>query len=90
MTTRFDNPWFAVVLEQMWICRQATEVVAKCIDPQLLLDPQALTNYCLHPSEPRLNPLEFHGKRRLASPPWSPSSEHVQTGRVRPRRGTDA
>jgi len=63
------NPWFDTVLEQMWIVSQATDVMARCIDADLLSDPQALSDYCLKPTEQRLNPLEFHGKRRSAPPP---------------------
>lgn len=67
MKTNFSNPWVDAVIEQMWVYCQATEVLVKCIDAELLSDPQALTQYCLHPSEQRLNPLEFHGKRRSAA-----------------------
>jgi hypothetical protein len=63
MKPRFNNPW----LDAVWVYCQATEVLAKCIDAELLSDPLKVTQYCLHPSEPRLNPLEFHGKRRLAA-----------------------
>lgn len=69
MKTSFHNPWAEAVLEQMWVYCQATEVLAKCIDAEHLSDPQALTQYCLHPAEPRLNPLEFHGKRRSVEGP---------------------
>lgn len=55
MKSSFSNPWVDAVLEQMWVYCQVTEVVAKCIDPALLS------------SEQRLNPLEFHGKRRSAA-----------------------
>lgn len=68
MNARFDNPWFDAMLEQMWVYRQVTDVVAKTVGPDLQHDPQALTDRCLHPSEPRLNPLEFHGKRRPVAP----------------------
>ena len=64
----FNNPWIDAMLEQAWIVSQVTGTVAKCIDPELLSDAQALSDYCLHPSEERLNPLEFHGKRRDATP----------------------
>lgn len=67
MTSNFSNPWFDAMLEQMWIVRHATETAAKCIDPELISDPQALTDYCLEPTEQRLNPLEFHGRRRPQS-----------------------
>jgi hypothetical protein len=64
MGTRFSNPWADVVLGQMWIYCQVTAVVAKSIDAELLSDPRALARHCMQPSEPRLNPLGFHGKRR--------------------------
>jgi len=64
MRSSFPNPWAEVIIEQMGIVRQSTNVVARCIDPELLLDPQAVVEYRLHPSAERLNPLEFHGKRR--------------------------
>jgi len=64
MRSSFPNPWADVILAQMWFVWQTTDVVARCIDPELLLDPQAMVDYCLHPSAERLNPLEFHGKRR--------------------------
>lgn len=68
MRSSFQNPWAEVILNQTWIVWQTAEVVARSIDFELLLDPQALTDYCLNPSEKRLNPLEFHGKRRSPAP----------------------
>jgi hypothetical protein len=62
MRIRFDNPWGAV-REHLWLFDKACEMAAKCIDPELLLDPQAPSECCLQPPERRLNPLEFHGKR---------------------------
>jgi len=78
MTSSFPNPWVEVMLEQMWIVRQTTAMLATSIDFNLLLDPQAMTDYCLNPSEKRLNPLEFHGKRRasVAQRSLSGKSEH--------------
>ncbi len=67
MRSNFINPWAEAILEQMWIVRQTTDVTARSMDPEFLLDPQAMTDYCLHPSTERLNPLEFHGKRRLSA-----------------------
>jgi hypothetical protein len=64
MTTSFIHAWAEMVLEQVWVYRQVNELVARSIDPELLRDRQALTEFCIRPSEPRLNPLEFHGKRR--------------------------
>ena len=66
MNSSFGNPWADLVLQQLWVYRQATAMAAKSIDTELLGDPQALTDYCLHPTEQRLNPLEFHGQRRAA------------------------
>lgn len=68
MLSSFNNPWFTVVLDPLWAVRQATETAAKCVDPELLSDAQSLTDYCTDPSEQRLNPFDFHGKRRPASP----------------------
>lgn len=79
MLTSLNNQWFKAMLNQVWIYQQTTEVMAKCIDPDLLLDPQAMTDYCLHPTEKRLNPLEFHGKRRSSGSEGSPTSNHERS-----------
>lgn len=68
MKTPFHKRWASMMLAPMWIHHQTTEVMVKCIDPELLRDPRALNNYWLEPAEERLNPLEFHGKR--ASPEY--------------------
>ena len=75
MTKSFPNPWVDLILEQMWIVRQTTAMVARSIDSELLLDPQAIADYCLNPAEKRLNPLEFHGKRR------APNAQHSRSGK---------
>ncbi|MEP7282964.1 MAG: hypothetical protein ABI696_13370 [Rubrivivax sp.] len=51
---------------------------------ELLLDPQAMTNYCLHPTAKRLNPLDFHGKRPAptARQPRSGNPEDAAASRV--------
>ncbi|MEO8855406.1 MAG: hypothetical protein ABI343_00315 [Burkholderiaceae bacterium] len=64
MTTHSENPWVTVLMNQLWWCRQTTEVIEKCVPAELVLDPKALAEYCLLPSERRLNPMEFHGKRQ--------------------------
>jgi hypothetical protein len=74
MTSSFINPWVEMILQQMWIVRQTTSMVARSIDTELLGDPQALTDYCLNPTEKRLNPLEFHGRRR------APQAQHSRSG----------
>lgn len=63
----FNNPWAEMMIEQLWLYRQSTEVAAKCFDAELLTDPHALSDYCLNPTEKRLNPIDFHGKRRSPS-----------------------
>jgi hypothetical protein len=63
MTHNLHNRWAAMMLMPMWIHHQTTEVVAKCIDPELLRDPRALNDFWRPPAGERLNPLEFHGKR---------------------------
>lgn len=68
MTAGINNVWVDVWIEHLWICWQATDVAARTIDFDLQLGPRALADRCLHPREPRLNPLEFHGKRRSAPP----------------------
>lgn len=86
MLSSFNNPWFTAVLDPLWAVRQATETVAKCVDPELLSDPQSLTDYCTDPSEQRLNPFDFHGKRRPPSPPLGHG--HVAMSRSRSGRHT--
>lgn len=81
MLSSFNNPWFTVVLDPLWSVRQATETVAKCVDPELLGDPQSLTDYCLDPSERRLNPFDFHGRRR--PPGVAHRDGHVAVSRSR-------
>jgi hypothetical protein len=66
MTSSFHNPWVESMLGQMWIYSQATEVAARCVDTELLHDVEQLSDYCMEPSERRLNPMEFHGRRRCA------------------------
>ncbi len=73
MTAHLNNPWVNLWLEQMWLGARITDTASKCVDAELLLDPQALTEHCLEPNEPRLNPLDFHGKRRSTPRRASPS-----------------
>ena len=68
MKTRFDHPWAVAMREQMWLFGKAGEMIARCADPELLLDPQALPDCCLQAPEQRLNPFEFHGKRCCDAP----------------------
>lgn len=84
MTAHFNNPWVELWHEQMWFCRQITDVAAKTIDLDLPPDPQALSDRCLCPMEPRLNPFEFHGKRR-STPPRVATSNGFEREMPRPR-----
>lgn len=81
MLSSFNNPWLTVVIDPLWTVRQATETAAKCVDPELVGNSQSLTNYCTDPSEQRLNPFDFHGKRRPSS--TSGGDGHVAMSRSR-------
>ena len=63
MTTIDTNPYALWMRDQARVSRQRAEV-AEGLDFVLLLDPQAVSDFWLQPAEPRLNPIEFHGKRR--------------------------
>lgn len=80
----FDNPWVELALQQIWLYRKSLEVAEKCVDADLLSDPVALSDHCLNPSEQRLNPIEFHGRRRTPAP--RPSS--TATRREQPANGS--
>lgn len=90
MRIGFENPWVELMLEQAWIVRQMSETAAKCIDTDLLFDALALRDYGLHPSAERLNPLEFHGKRRAPTPRRSPSSDPERRAQAPPRKESGA
>lgn len=64
MNENFRNPWAELLLQQLWVYRQASAMAAKAVDADLLRDP---ADYYLNPSKQRLNPLEFHGKRRRSA-----------------------
>ncbi len=68
MLSSFNNPWFTAVTDPLWAVRTASETAARCIDAELLADPQSLTDYCIEPMEQRLNPFDFHGRRRPVPP----------------------
>ncbi|MEO8057244.1 MAG: hypothetical protein ABI671_02885 [Burkholderiales bacterium] len=68
MTNRSNNLWVEALVKQMWVCTQIADVVAKTVGSDLRPDLQTQNDASLRPIEPRLNPLEFHGKRRSASP----------------------
>lgn len=82
MLSSFNNPWLVVTIDPLWAVRQATETFAKCIDPDLLTDPQSMADYCTDPSEQRLNPFDFHGKRRPASPACAHGHVAVSSSRI--------
>lgn len=80
MLSSFNNPWFTAVTDPLWAVRTATETAARCIDTELLADPQSLTDYCTEPREQRLNPFDFHGRRRPV-PPVRAGDGHVAMSR---------
>lgn len=69
MAIPLNHAWVEIFLEQMWVCRQVTDVVARTVGSGLLAHPHALDDRHPYPNEPRLNPLDFHGRRRSAAPP---------------------
>lgn len=64
MTNRLFDPWTEVIISQFRILQRTTEVVASTFDPHRLLDRHGVTGDGPDLARPRLNPLEFHGKRR--------------------------
>lgn len=86
MNSSFHNPWVKLMLEQVWLCQQATDVAMKCVDTELLFDSQALSDYCLQPSEKRLNPLEFHGKRKRSPSRRAPAFQQTSASASRQRK----
>lgn len=79
MTIIDANPYVQWMSDQTWISRQLGEV-AQGLDFGHFLDPRALAGFWLQPSEPQLNPIEFHGKRR------SPAGPHRRRPRASTRR----
>lgn len=67
MLSSFNNPWFTVVTDPLWTFRQATQTAARCVDAEFLSDLQALVSDGAEQREQRLNPFDFHGRRRPAS-----------------------
>ena len=67
MKVSFGNMWIGLVLQQTCNYRLANAVMAKSLETCLPVGPQTLVDCRLPASEERLNPLEFHGKRR---PVW--------------------
>lgn len=45
----FPGPWVQWVVEQIWVVRQITCIVARRIDVELPRDPQAMAGYGLKP-----------------------------------------
>lgn len=54
MLSSFNNPWFTVAADPLSAWRQAAEAAARCLDADLRAEPNGQ----------RLNPFDFHGRRR--------------------------
>lgn len=63
------NPWADAMLGQLLTCRLVFGVALKTCDPQNWVNVDAVPDACLPRREPRLNPLEFHGRRRSSAVP---------------------
>lgn len=63
------NPWADAMLGQLLICQWANEIALKTCDPQNCVRVDAVPDTCYPLYEPRLNPLEFHGRRHSSAAP---------------------
>ncbi|MCB2006252.1 MAG: hypothetical protein R3E92_00140 [Burkholderiaceae bacterium] len=70
------RPWADVMISQMLICRLAVHTTIKTCAPQHWVNVGAVTDASLPRHEPRLNPLEFHGRRRPDSVSQRASDTH--------------
>ncbi len=57
------NPWANTMLSQVLIGRLVVDATIKTCNPQNWVNVDALPDAHMPRSEPRLNPLEFHGRR---------------------------
>lgn len=53
--------WADTILGRIRVCQALTDIALKNCDPRNWLSVDAVPDVC---SEPRLDPLEFHGQRR--------------------------
>ncbi len=76
-------PWANTMLGPIRICRVFTDLTLENCDPQNWLNVDAAPDVC---SEPRLDPFEFHGRRRSNTVPQSPpaagDSNHRKSKRI--------
>jgi hypothetical protein len=77
------NPWADAMLAQLWICQLANHIALKTCDPQ-----NWMTDAYLLPREPRLNPLEFHGRRRSISLPQGAEANGRRQSNPAPMAGS--
>lgn len=68
MNGKFRNVWVDIVFQQICCVRLATVVAAQSFEICWQLGPQSLCDHCLPRSSEPLDPMEFHGRRRSASP----------------------
>ena len=68
MKDKFANVWIDPVLQQACNYRLTRELMTKGMEACLQVGPQTRVDCCMPPSDERLNPLEFHGKRCAEGP----------------------
>ncbi len=71
------NPWANTMLSQVLIGRLVVDATIKTCNPQNRVNVDALPDAQMPRSEPRLNPLEFHGRRNSGIAPQRSNKAHV-------------
>ena len=64
MRRHIPTTWAGLVLAQMKFMRQSTDLLTGKADTEHRSDAQARPVGGRNPADGRLNPIEFHGKRR--------------------------
>lgn len=64
MLSSFRNPWLALAADPLWSVRLAAEAAAKCAGAELFGDAKDTAGACGEQRDARLDPFEFHGRRR--------------------------
>ena len=61
------NPWTNLLLNQLWFCELMNTRMLESVDHVLHPEPVLLSDQPHAQSKGCLNPLEFHGRRRVTS-----------------------
>lgn len=87
-----SNPWADMIFGQVLMCRLVVDAAIKAFVPQYWVKVDAGPDAFLPRCEPRLDPLEFHGRRRsgFAAQKTNQASGSVSHGsdRIDARRRT--